>query len=251
MMKQYLKVILFLLQSFCAVVFSDINAVGDFKTYSSNPDYTCSGTSQVKVSENASGVLGVVHPVCLFDTKCTRNGNANDTHPFLVGCYSVEGQCPDFAVCAKEMVENKDDEIRLFEARLSTTSADIDNVHRYGQNCRYSWGTPASTLRRKIKDKTWTAMCSSPVTGCTMPEALKGSFVATCSGTKWSDEKDGVYLVCPAPQDCLATAIPARPTPTVSEAKALAASGNRKVNPAAVGGNTQKTHMVQTSSATR
>ena len=120
--------------------------------------------------------------------------------------------------------------------------SDFKNLPVTQNNLRsHAWGRPSSMYRQKLKKKDkWDIMCSSPVVGCQMPEVLKRSFIAACDGIDFTSEGGIEYIVCPAPQDCLAKAIPARPTLTISEAKAFAASGNRPVSTANVGGNTNK-----------
>ena len=211
-----------------ATVLGDEVSAANFEALYGNAGWTCTGKSQVRVAHNSGGKLDVVRPVCVFDTKCAKKAAPAEVRPFMVGCHSVNGTCPDFAECAKEMIERKEDLFRLAHARPTKTAANPTNVTGFGTTCAYAWGNPSSMYRRKIAgDTNWDVMCVSPVTGCKMPEVLEGSFLATCGGIELSKEPAGTYIVCPAVQDCLAKAIPAIPTPTVSEAKALKARQSR------------------------
>ncbi len=189
--------------------------------------YECTSSKQVKMVVSEDQATGVVPPVCLYNVACKPNKGtaAPSLNPFLVQCKTDGESCKDLSACVEELrLTTADGTIFWNKGEEDRKAVDPDVKDRFGHDCKYSWGSPFVIFRQYPGKRMWDTVCASPIEGCKLPETVKGSFLATCKAGK--QLKPGI-LECPAPQACLEKAIPVKPTPTKSEAAALAASGNR------------------------
>ena len=180
--------------------------------------YTCSATSQVKLTLSEDGKPNVVPSGCIYDIQCLGKDRRAKykSKPFISFCRLDGDHCKDFHDCiAEQRIEFKNPTMTFLKAELEKKEPIQALKETYGQECQYSWGIPLVLYRQIPGTDVWDTVCASPISGCKLPASLKGSFVATCKSTR--QIKPGL-MECPAPQNCLANAIPVTPALTKSQA---------------------------------
>lgn len=228
-MGRFAQVLLLVLNA--AVAHADRDASLDLiGTYKSGR-YNCAAAKQVKMMESEDGKIGEVPAVCLYDVTCApKTGQSGlNNKKFFTHCKLEGDNCKDLSACiAEDDTPTPDKSMVWTKGKLAKKNPAPETRTKFGEQCKYSWGDPYVVYRQHPKKpELWDTVCASPITGCVLPESVKGSFLATCKATGETQEGDTYFMLCPPPQDCLANAIPVKPALTTSEAKALAASAER------------------------
>jgi len=178
--------------------------------------------------ESEDRTLGVVPAVCLYDVTCTpKNARSGlSSIPYMTHCTLDGDYCKDLSDCIAENRKNVSSRAMIWtKGSPDGKKPDPDAQEKFGRQCKYSWGSPYVVFRQHPGKEYWDTVCASPISECNLPESVKGSFLATCKAGEQT--KEGL-MECPPAQDCLANAIPVKPSLTASNAKKLAKSGDRK-----------------------